>query len=49
MQRRLIQDITSAKQQQTAIDYLNRAMSTLSNVIDGREDDFFDEEIDEVE
>lgn len=50
MQRRLIQDITSAKQQQqVAIDNLNRAMSTLSNVIDGREDDFFDEDIDEVE
>jgi len=44
------QDSTSAKQQQqAAVDNLNKAMSTLSNVIDGREDDFFDEEIDEVE
>lgn len=50
VQRRLIQDISSAKQQQqAAINNLNRAMSTLSNVIDGREDDFFDEEIDEIE
>ena len=49
VQRRLIQDISSAKQQQAAINNLNRAMSTLSNVIDGGEDDFFDEKIDEIE